>query len=441
MSDDDVATRGWLDAHMNLEALGVPNGKTRRTTLPTLERIEALTELLGSPQREYPAIHITGTNGKTSVTRMVGALLRSTGLSTGAYTSPHLERVNERMTWEGAPIPDEDLTALLALVAAAEPHLAAVPSWFEIVTAVALRWFADVAVEVAAVEVGLGGRWDATNVVDGRVAVVSNVDVDHVDFLGPTRADIAGEKAGIVKPGCDLVLGETDPDLELRFLERGPDRVFRRGVDFGVLDSRRALGGRVLDLHASGTTYRDVFLPLHGAHQADNAALALMAVQAFLDGPLSQEVVLDAFAAVRTPGRLEVVGHQPLVLLDGAHNVAGAHALLRALHEEFPDGPRTLVVGFLQEKDPAEMLDALGAQEAQRIVCCAPPSPRALDPRAVAEAAYDLGVPPEAVTVIDDGLEAVGDAIDEAGEDGQVVVTGSLYLVGAARAGLVRDTH
>ena len=439
MSDDDVATRGWLDAHMNLEALGVPNGRTRRTTLPTLERIEQLTALLGSPQAEFPALHITGTNGKTSVTRMVGTLLRSTGLSTGAYTSPHLERVNERMTWEGDPIADEALTALLALVAAVEPHLDELPSWFEIVTAVAFRWFADVAVEVAAIEVGLGGRWDATNVVNGRVAVVSNVDVDHVDFLGPTRADIAREKAGIVKPGCDLVLGETDPELELLFLEREPDRVFRRGVDFGVLDSRRALGGRVLDLYTSGVTYRDVFLPLHGAHQADNAALALMAVQAFLDGPLSQEVVVDAFAAVRTPGRLEVVGHQPLVLLDGAHNVAGAHALVRALREEFPDTPRTLVVGFLQEKDPTEMLEALGVHDAQRIVCCAPPSPRARDPREVAEAAYDLGVPPEAVTVIDDVNEAVGDAIDEAGEDGQVVVTGSLYLVGAARAALVRD--
>jgi dihydrofolate synthase/folylpolyglutamate synthase len=439
MSDEDVAMRGWLDAHMNLEALGVPNGKTRRTTMPTLARIEALTALLGSPQAEFPAIHITGTNGKTSVTRMVGALLRSTGLSTGTYTSPHLERVNERMTWEGEPIGDEELTALLALVAAVEPHLDELPSWFEIVTAVALRWFADVAVEVAVVEVGLGGRWDATNVVDGRVAVVSNVDLDHVDFLGPTRADIAAEKAGIVKPGCELVLGETDPDLELLFLERRPDRVFRRGVDFGVLDSRRALGGRVLDLYTPGTTYRDIFLPLHGAHQADNAALALMAVQAFLDGPPSQEVVLDAFAAVRTPGRLEVVGHQPLVLLDGAHNVAGAHALLRALREEFPDGPRTLVVGFLQEKDPTEMLEALGVHDAQRIVCCAPPSPRARDPREVAEAAYDLGVPPEAVTVIDDVHEAVDDAIEEAGEDGQVVVTGSLYLVGAARAALVRD--
>ncbi|MCU1456370.1 MAG: folylpolyglutamate synthase/dihydrofolate synthase [Actinomycetia bacterium] len=439
MSDDIVAMRAWLDAHMNLEALGVPNGQTRRTALPTLARIEALTELLGSPQSEFPAIHITGTNGKTSVTRMVGALLRSTGLSTGTYTSPHLERVNERMTWEGEPIRDEDLAALLALVAAVEPHLDEVPSWFEIMTAVALRWFADVAVEVAAIEVGLGGRWDATNVVDGRVAVISNVDVDHTDFLGPTRADIAAEKAGIIKPGADLVLGETDPELELLFLEREPGRVFRRGVDFGVLDSRRALGGRVLDLYTPGGTYRDVFLPLHGAHQADNAALALMSTQAFLDGPPSEDVVLDAFAAVRTPGRLEVVGHQPLVLLDGAHNVAGAHALVQALHDEFPEAPRTLVVGFLREKDAAEMLEALGVHDAQRIVCCAPPSPRARDPREIADAAYDLGVPPEAVTVIDDVREAVTDAIDEAGDDGQVVITGSLYLVGAARAVLVRD--
>jgi len=439
MSDHIVALRGWLDAHMNLEALGVPNGSTRRTALPTLERIEELVGLLGSPQTEYPAVHITGTNGKTSATRMVGSLFRSTGLSTGAYTSPHLQRVNERMTWEGEPIGDDDLAELLALVRAAEPHLHAVPSWFEIVTAAALRWFADVAVEVAVIEVGLGGRWDATNVVDGQVAVITNVDLDHVGFLGHTRAEIAAEKAGIIKPGCDLVLGETDPELELLFLEREPARVFRRDVDFGVLDSRQALGGRVLDLFTSGATYRDVFLPLHGAHQADNAALALMTVQAFLDAPLSQDVVADAFEAVETPGRLEIVGRQPLVVLDGAHNVAGAQALVRALRDEFPPAPRTLVVGFLEEKDPAEMLEALGAQDAQRIVCCAPPSPRARDPREIADAAYDLGIVPEAVDVIDDVEEAVADAIDGAGYDGEVIITGSLYLVGAARAALVRD--
>ncbi|MGH9012664.1 MAG: bifunctional folylpolyglutamate synthase/dihydrofolate synthase [Acidimicrobiia bacterium] len=427
----------WLDEHVNLEAIGVPVGADRRATGPTLDRIRALVELLGSPQLSYPALHLTGTNGKTSVAHMTTALLVHSGLTVGSYTSPHLERVNERMAWNDEPIDDATFAEVLGVVADVEPHLADRLSYFEILTGAALSWFADLAVDVAVVEVGLGGTWDATNVVDGAVAVVTNVSVDHVEYLGPTREDIASEKAGIVKPGSTLVLGETDPGLAQRFLDRGAERVVTRGVDFGVRASRLAHGGRLVDLYApEGGRYDEVLLPLHGAHQAENAAAALAAVEAFLGAALSRDVVAEAFASVRSPGRLEVAGHAPLVLLDGAHNVAGAHALRVALAEEFPDAPRVLVVGLLRQKEPHEMLEALGATDAARLVCCRPPSPRGIDPAIVAEAARDLGVDSDRIDVVDLVEEAVVRALAVTAPDEQVIVTGSLYVVGAARHAL-----
>jgi len=426
----------WLDAHVNLESLGAPPGRDRRASAPTLARMEALARLLGSPQLEYGAIHLTGTNGKTSVARIASALLISAGVSTGTYTSPHLERLNERMAWDGTPIDDATLADRLAQVALIEPHLPDVPSYFEILTGAALTWFADVAVEAAVVEVGLGGTWDATNVVDGDVAVVTNVSIDHVDYLGATRDSIAADKAGIVKPGSVLVLGEPDPELREHFVRREPAEVVLRGRDFGVRRNDMAHGGRVVDLFTPRASYSDVFVSLHGAHQADNAAVAVAAVEAFTDAPLPEDLVVDVLGRVRSPGRLEVVGHRPLIVLDGAHNVAGAHAFARAMADEFPGQDRTIVVGLLREKDPAEMLDALGVRDAARVVCCAPPSARARDPHELADAARAIGVDPARVDVVHDVADAVEHAVEATGADGQVVVTGSLYVVGAARVAL-----
>ena len=419
----------WLDAHTNLEAGG-------RLRSPSLDRIRPLIELLGSPQRDYPLIHVTGTNGKTTATRMAAHLLTARGLSVGAYTSPHLERVNERLAWAGEPITDGALAEVLALVAAAEAAADGSPSYFEILTAAAYRWFADVAVDVAVVEVGLGGTWDATNVADGTVAVVTNVSLDHTEYLGPTRSSIAAEKAGIVKPGSTLVLGETDPSLVPLFLDRGATRVLRRGEDFGVRRNRPAHGGRVADLRTPGGEHRDVYLPVHGAFQADNAAIALTAAEAFLGSPYESDLVAEAFAAFRSAGRLEVVGHQPLVILDGAHNVAGGEALVTALDEEFPPGPRTLVVGLLREKDPALMLEALGARAAERVVVCRPPTPRGLDPDLLAAAALALGVDQDRIDVERTVEEALAVALEVTEPEGVVVVTGSLYVVGEARTTL-----
>jgi dihydrofolate synthase/folylpolyglutamate synthase len=429
--------QAWLDAHVNLESTGLPPGADRRATAPTLKRIESLVRLLGSPNELYPVIHLTGTNGKTSVARMTTALLEASGLSVGSYTSPHLERVNERIAWNGDPVDDATLARLVSRIADVEPHLPERPSYFEILTAAAFTWFSDVAVDAAVVEVGVGGTWDATNVVDGRVAVVTNVSVDHVEYLGPTREQIAAEKAGIVKAGSTLVLGETDPTLVPTFLDRGATTVVTRGDDFGVTANRPAHAGRLVDLFTPDARYHEVYLPLHGAHQADNAAAALAAAESFLGRPLSEQVVTEAFGAVQSPGRLEVLRHEPLVLLDGAHNVAGAQALCAALAEEFPSSPRTLVVGLLREKEPHEMLAALDVSHTARLICCRPPSPRALDPAAVAAAAVDLGVKQARVEIFNSVCDAVTHALAITGADGQIVVTGSLYTVGEARHALL----
>jgi dihydrofolate synthase/folylpolyglutamate synthase len=439
VTDSPADSRAWLDAHINLETgVGVP-APTRERGAPTLDRIGALLQYLGSPQLEYPAVHITGTNGKTSVTRMATELLSTVGLLVGSTTSPHLERVNERMTVNGEPISDAELDEQLRVVALVEREIGLDPSYFEVVIAAALRWFADVAIDVAVVEVGMGGTWDATNVVDGRVAVVTNVSADHVAFLGSTNEEIAAEKAGIVKEGSTLVLGETDPDLVPIFTGRSAARVWQRDVDFGVRSNVPAFGGRMLELFTPDARYPDVFVPLHGAHQGDNAALALAAAEAFVGAPLDADAVRGAFARVRSPGRLELVGRHPLVLLDGAHNVAGAEALRRALAEEFAPAARTLVVGLLREKDPGDMLRALGLDDVEQLVCAPPPNARALDPKLIADAAVELGFPEDRIDVVDSVAAAISSALLTTAADGEIVVTGSLYFVGAARGILVDE--
>ncbi|HVW33179.1 MAG TPA: Mur ligase family protein [Acidimicrobiia bacterium] len=425
----------WLDSHSNLEAGG-------RVRSPSLDRIRPLLDLLGRPQADYPLIHVTGTNGKTSTTRLIAHFLTARGLSVGTYISPHLERINERLAWGGEAISDEALAEELRIVAVAETALlerdgdAARPTWFEIMTAAGYHWFSDLGVQVTVAEVGLGGLWDATNAADAEVAVVTNVSIDHVEYLGSTRETIAAEKAGIIKPGATLVLGEPDPGLAGIFLGRDPGRVLRPDVDFGVARNDPAYGGRAIDLRTPLAEYTDLYLPVHGSYQATNAAIALTAAEAFFGEPFSADLVTEALATFRAPGRLEVVGHEPLVVLDGAHNAAGAEALVGALEEEFPPGPRTLVVGLMREKDATVMLAALGATEAERVYTCPPPSPRAMPAHELAEVAFELGVDPDRVEVHGTVEEAIARALAATPPEGQIVVAGSLYLVGAARAAL-----
>jgi dihydrofolate synthase/folylpolyglutamate synthase len=398
-----------------------------------LDRMRRVVALMGDPQRAYPVVHLTGTNGKGSTARMITALFTARGLSVGTYTSPDLERVNERLAWNDEPIADEDLAQALQTLADLEVGLEEAPTRFEILTAAAFGWFADIAVDVAVVEVGLGGRWDATNVADAQVAVVTNVSLDHQEVLGPTRADIAEEKAGIVKPGSMLVLGETDPDLVSRFRAVEAAEVWQRDEDFGCVRNQLALGGRLLELRTPGASYEDVLLPAYGAHQGDNAAIALAAAEAFFGASIEREVVEEAFASVHLPGRLEVVGRKPLVVLDGAHNPSGARALAIALDEAFETSGRVLVVGLLRGRDPTEMLMALDAGRARLVVACPPPSPRALPPEELAAAARHLGIAAEVAGSV---AAAVTRARKVAEPSEMVLITGSLYVVGTARAAI-----
>lgn len=433
----------WLDRHVNLELL--ERGGGAPLVLPDLRTMEALVSAMGDPQSGYPVIHLTGTNGKGSTTRMVAALLEAQGLVTGSYTSPHLERVNERIARNASPVPDEDLAEQLGALEKLEGFLLrsggsaalpAPPTWFELLTAAAFRYFADQAVQAAVVEVGLGGRQDATNVVTAAVAVLTNVELDHLELLGPTRLDIARAKAGIVKTGSVVVMGEEDPELVEVVAEEGrrvgAEALWRRGVDFACDGNRLAHGGRMLDLRTPGAAYEELFLPLHGAHQGENAAVALAAAEAFFGAPLDPEVVAEAFAGLRLPGRLEVLARRPLVLLDGAHNPAGAQALGAALAEDFA-GPGRLQVlfGCLRGPDPAELLESIGTERIARVVATPAPSPRTRPAGEVAAAAAGLGLAAVQVETLEEGLER---CLAAAGEDDLVLVTGSLYLVGQARA-------
>ncbi len=387
---------------------------------------------LGDPQHDQPTIHVTGTNGKGSVARMVTALVGAHDLPTGTYTSPHLESVNERLSRNGEPISDDALAAVLSDVANVETQLTHTPSYFELLTAAAFRWFSDEAVAAAVVEVGLLGRWDATNVVDGVVAVLTNVGRDHTDGLGDWRARIAEEKAGIVKAGATFVLGERDPQLEPIFQATPAARIWRRDDDFGCASNRLGVGGRVVDLRTPGGAYDDVLLPLHGEHQGDNAAIALAASEAFFDRPLDDALVREAFAGVRNPGRFEIVHRDPLLILDGAHNPDGARALADTLDEGFgAHGDRRLVIGMLDGRDPAAVLAALRVADAAEVVCCTPDSPRAVPAETLAAAVRAAGGTARAVSSVAAALAA---ALDASSPEDVVVVAGSLYTVGAARS-------
>ncbi|HEY9559022.1 MAG TPA: Mur ligase family protein [Acidimicrobiales bacterium] len=391
-----------------------------------------LCDVLGDPQHDQPTIHVTGTNGKGSVARMVTALVTAHDLPVGTYLSPHLERINERVSRSFEPIGDAALAAVLSDIAGVEQMLEHRPSYFELLTAAAFRWFSDEAVAAAVVEVGLLGRWDATNVVDARVAVLTNVGRDHTDGVGDWRRRVAEEKSGIVKPGSTFVLGETDPALADVFADTPAAETWRRDVDFGCTANRLAVGGRLLDLRTPGASYDDVFLALHGPHQGDNAAVALAAVEAFFGRPVDPELVRQAFAAVENPGRFEVVSRDPLLILDGAHNGDGARAAAATLDEGFAvEGARILVVGMLAGRDPVELLDHLGATDAALVVCCTPDSPRAMSGADLAAVAREHGA---ATRVVDDVGDAVRAGLDAADTEDAVLVTGSLYTVGAARA-------
>ncbi len=428
----------YLDSHVNLEVVGAGH-----TAGLSLEPMTSLLGLLGDPQRSYPAIHVTGTNGKGSVCRIASGLLREHGLSVGTYTSPHVARVNERLAWDLEPIADEALAGLLSELAPLVEMSGLRPSYFELLTAAALSWFAEIAVDVAVVEVGMLGRFDATNVLGASVSVITNVGSDHTDRGPGWRQAVTREKAGIVRPGSVLVVGDPElgePGSEPRsILEvEQPGAMLVRGEDFDVAHPRDAVGGQVFDLRGGESWLEDLFLPLHGAHQLDNAATAIMAVEAFFGRALDVEVVRDGLMGVEVPGRFEVLGRAPLVVVDGAHNVNGAAAAAGTLADSFDVPGRTiLVVGFLEGpgRELAEILDALEVSRAELVVATAPDSPRAVPPEQIAQAVVAAGAPAE---VVADPAAAVERALAVATTDDVVLVVGSLYIVAPARAAVAR---
>ncbi len=420
---------------------------------PSLDRIRAFVELLGDPQAGYPVIHLTGTNGKTSTSRMIDTLLRALDLRTGRFTSPHVQRMTERISIDGEPLTDEEFVRAFNDVA---PYTHIVDgdqehplSFFETVVAMAYAAFADAPVDVAVVEVGMGGSWDATNVVDASVAVVLPIAVDHAAYLGSTPADIAVEKAGIIKPGSVAVLAQQSPEVDEVLLERIAEvgaTAVREGLDFGVAARTPAVGGQMLSLQGLRARYDDVFLPLYGAHQAQNAAVALAAVEAFVgDQPLDEDVVRAAFAEVTSPGRLEIVRRSPTVVLDSAHNPHGAEALGAALEDSFTFNPLIGVVGVMADKDQEGLLAALEPHLAH-IVCTQNSTERALPAEQLAGIAREVfGEDRVSVTPqIGDAIEAAatlaeaGAAFGDGLGSGAVLVTGSVVTVGEARALLVR---
>jgi len=471
---------------------------------PSLDRIAALTALLGDPQRAYPVVHVTGTNGKTSTARMIETLLRTRGLRTGLFTSPHLSSIRERICVDGEPLSAErfvdaysEVLPYLALVDESQP---AALSFFEVLTAMAFAVFADAPVDVTVIEVGVGGTWDCTNIADGAVAVVTPISLDHERYLGNTVTSIAGEKAGIIKPGAVAVLAQQPVDAAEILLRRAVEvgaTVAREGLEFGVTGRELAVGGQLLGVRGLLGSYDDLFLPLFGAHQASNAACALAAVEAFAGAPpagdhgeagadregrpeagreggrgggrghaggswgvvppgqaqpaaLDTELVRSAFGMMSSPGRLEVVRRSPVVIVDAAHNPAGMAATVAALTEAFAFTEMVAILAVSEDKDVPGILDEL-EPVASELVVTGNSSPRSADPGKLAEMAGAVFGPDRvrAVPRLDDAIElgvALADEVDERGADvggrpgaALVLITGSVITAGDARLLLTRS--
>lgn len=421
---------------------------------PRLAPLYRAMEVLGEPQKAYPVIHITGTNGKTSTARMIEAGLRAHGLRTGRYTSPHLSRVTERISIDGEPVSDETFVRIwdeihpylnivdAELEADDEPRL----TYFECLTILGFAVFADEPVDVAVVEVGLGGITDATNVADGVVCVLTPISLDHTELLGDRIAEIASEKAGIIKAGGFLVSAGQPAEAAQVLLEkaREVDVPFRfQGVEFALESRTVAVGGQLITVRGLAGRYPDLMLPLHGAHQAQNAAVAVAALEAFLGGgerELDQEVLREGFLEVTSPGRMEVLRTAPTILVDAAHNPAGAKVAAEAVKEAFSFTRLILVVGILQEKDAEEILTELREElgdMAGEICLTQSGSPRAIPAGELAETAVACGFPADSVHIevkLDDAIEW---AVERAEADndlaGGILITGSITVVADAR--------
>jgi dihydrofolate synthase/folylpolyglutamate synthase len=420
---------------------------------PTLERVRRAVELLGDPQDAFPSIQVAGTNAKTSTVRLIDQLALTVGLRTGRFTSPHLTTVRERIALAGEPIDVarfteayDDIAAYIEIVDAESigrggPAM----STFEVLTVLALAAFAEAPVDAAVVEVGMGGSWDATNVVDAEVAVITPIGLDHAEYLGSTIELIAAEKAGIIKPGGLVVIAEQEPAVAEVLAERVTQmeaRAVIEGRDFAVVDRRLAVGGQMIAVQGLGGLYDELWLPLHGEHQARNAAVALAAFECFLGGGqrrLDLQIVREAFAEASSPGRLEVLRRSPTVLVDAAHNPHGAAASAQALRESFDFGSVVAVVGVMNDKDLAGILAAF-ADQIDVVIATAAADPRAMPAQEVGSIAVDIFgaervvVVPSVIEAVEHGIALADDATADGATSAAVVVIGSVALAGQVRA-------
>ena len=412
---------------------------------PSTQRIAALVDILGSPQMTYPTIHVGGTNGKTTTSRMIDALLFAHGLRTGRFTSPHLETYRERIAINGQPIDPKDLifayndiAAYLDLMDTKFEHPI---SFFEAVTALGFVAFAEHPVDVAVIEVGMGGEWDATNVVEADVSVLMPIGFDHMEYLGHTLHEIAATKAGIIKAGGFVVLAQQEPEAAKELIRKAAEvgaDVVREGIEYSVSSRAVAVGGQLITVTGLHDTYDDIFLPLHGKHQASNAASALAAVEAFFgDQPLDIEAVRAGFAAVTSPGRCEVVHRDPTIILDAAHNPHGATALAETLENEFNFDEIIAVVAVFADKDAVGILQAL-EPVVDHVIVTQSSSDRAMSSSELEKIASKIfGVDRVfEVSNLETALDrAVTDATRPLSEDTiGIIVTGSVVTVGEARS-------
>lgn len=417
---------------------------------PSLSRIAALMDLLGNPERAMPVIQVAGTNGKGSTAIMIETLLRATGLRTGRFSSPHLSDVRERIVIDGEPISMEDFVATWEDIA---PYVAMVDeqqldgvsmTFFEVITGMAYAAFAHAPVDVAVMEVGLGGSWDATSVADATVAVVAPVGMDHAHILGSTIEQIAGEKAGIIKEHATAVLAGQDPAAAAVLLARAADvgaRVKAEGPDFGILDRQLAVGGQLLRLESQGGPVNDVFLPLHGEHMARNAVLAVAAVESFLgDRPLNPEIIVEGLEAVEAPARLERVRTSPAIVVDTAHNPPAALAMARGFAEAYSFQPTIGVVAMMKDKDAREVLTTFAEVMDQVVITEVSSAPRSRPIAELVEIAQEI-FPRGAVHQADSIADAIDTAVmlaDTASDHSGVLIAGSVIAAGEARAMLKR---
>ncbi len=413
---------------------------------PRVERTRRVLELLADPQHTYRVVHVTGTNGKTSTSRIAESILRASGLRTGLFTSPHLERFTERIMIDGEPIADavvadawDEIEPFVDMVDAELAGAGDAPlTFFELLTVLAFVAFADAPVDVAVVEVGMGGSWDSTNTADGDVAVIAPIGLDHADRLGDTLAEIATVKAGIIKPDAAVVSAAQAPEVEavLRAqAERVGATIAFEGRDFALTDGRLAVGGQLLDIRGLAGTYAELYLPMYGAHQGRNAALAVAAVESLIgraSQPLSDDVITEGFAQATSPGRLQLLGAHPTVVVDAAHNPHGITALVEALRASFDFDEWGVVLGILGDKDARGIVAGL-RPIATHVFATAPDSERATDADSIADLVEEADL---RVTVHDD-LATAAEAAREwaaASDRRAVVVAGSVVLAGEAIA-------